>query len=333
MDGGTLSHSVSPNTGFENDQPPETPSIKTIFASHNPTPSAIGATVADSISSVASTTQTSVASSTTKHIIATPPTVSSTPPLSSVFTFSAGVSNSSSRSRDSPIPSIELPGTLPVGAQDGGTPRSLPVPGPYFCSLDTLKEANSSPPEHGVAAFHFGGGGRQPSPFTFRKMHNATPEPLQTLDHSTHITEGVELPDGSPVQQLAKKLAMSGLKDNSASTSNHSGSSKVEPGSTTARERTAYSRYDVKDEKPPDEPYFNEKFQMALQKGKHIAGRIRDKLQACELAEDRESHVYGMIQTAAELHSFDAPAVCTIGIVGDSGVGMAWSHPYSRFSN
>jgi hypothetical protein len=87
----------------------------------------------------------------------------------------------------------------------------------------------------------------------------------------------------------------------------------------------------VKDEIPPNEPYFNEQFQKALQKGKQIAGRIKDTLQACELAEDPESHVYGMIQTAAELHSFDSPAVCTIGIVGDSGVGKARSYLRSNF--
>jgi hypothetical protein len=93
-----------------------------------------------------------------------------------------------------------------------------------------------------------------------------------------------------------------------------------------------HGRYNVKDERPPNEPYFTEQFQRALQNGKYIAGRIKYTLQACELAEDRESHVFEMIQTATELHNFDAPAVCTIGIMGDSGVGKARSCLRSQIS-
>jgi len=164
-------------------------------------------------------------------------------------------------------------------------------------------------------------------------MHNATPEPSQTAEQRTYRSGAAELPDDLSMQQLAKKLASGNLNGTSSSMSSNSGTSHLMPGSNTTRERTARGRYDVKDEKPPNEPYFNEQFQKALQKGKQIAGRIRDTLQACELAEDRESHMYSIIETATELHRFDAPAVCTIGIVGDSGVGKAKSYLRSNLSN
>jgi hypothetical protein len=81
-------------------------------------------------------------------------------------------------------------------------------------------------------------------------------------------------------------------------------------------------KYNTNDETPPNEPYFNVEFQNALQKGKSVARRIADTLSTCELAQDRDSQVFSMIETANELRQFDAPSVCTIGIVGDSGVGM-----------
>lgn len=297
----------------------------------NPTASVTSAPVTNNPNTPTSTPRTPVASSTTNHSIVTPRTALSAPPTSTMFTFSAGVPYPTSRSKDSPIPSIELPETLPDGLRDGGTPKKLPIPAPYSGSLDTVQEVNRSPPEHGIAAFIFGES-REPSPFTFRKMHNATPEPSQTTEYTTDIPGATGLPDNSTIEELAKKLASSDLKDTSVSMSNHPGGSNLVPGSSIVRERTAHSRYNVKDERPPNEPYFNEQFQKALQKGKHIAGRIKDTLKACELAEDRESHVYSMIETATELHNFDAPAVCTIGIVGDSGVGKASNYLGSNIS-
>jgi hypothetical protein len=332
MDGGTLSQAFSSNLGSKKESSIESPSKTAILTPSTSPASSTGTPVVNNLNTTASTPQTSMASSTTKRIIATPHTVLANPPTSAMFTFSAGLSNPSSKSKDSPVPSIELPGSLPAGSQNGAAPRTLPVPGPDLGSPDTLKEANRSPPEHENTTFRFGERS-EPSPFTFRKMHNATPEPSQTAEQRTYRSGAAELPDDSSIQQLAKKLASSDLNGTSASMSSNSGTSHLMPGSSTARERTAHSRYDVKDERPPNEPYFNEQFQKALQKGKQIAGRIRDTLQACELAEDRESHVYSMIETATELHSFDAPAVCTIGIVGDSGVGKARSYLHSNLSN
>jgi hypothetical protein len=114
--------------------------------------------------------------------------------------------------------------------------------------------------------------------------------------------------------------------------SDYLGVSDLMSGSSTTRKGIVHGRYNVKDERPPNEPYFTEQFQRALQNGKYIAGRIKDTLQACKLAEDGESHVFEMIQTATELRNFDAPAVCTIGIMGDSGVGKARSCLRSQIS-
>jgi hypothetical protein len=296
-----------------------TPSHSTI-STHTATTSLRGTAIADSSNTPLFTPHTSVVSSNTAQTEQTPSTTSSTPQISMTSSFATQKSIPSIRSEDVPIPTVESAASSPLSSQDGTTPRTLSVPTPYYGGLDTLKEVNRSPPDKELCAFHFGES-RETSPFTFRKMHNATPEPPRTVDHSASGFGPVELPDGPFPKKSAQKPASGYFKESSTSTPGPSAASELVPGSRVLRQGTKLNKYDVKDERPPNEPYFDEQFQRALQKGKYIARNIKETLQTCELADDRDSHVHRMIQTADELRNFDAPAVCTIGVVGDSGVG------------
>jgi hypothetical protein len=297
-----------------------TPSRRTVITTHTSGTSSTGTAIADSLETPLLTPRTSVASSNTKQNEETPSTTSFTPQVSMTSSFATQTSLPSIQSENVPIPSTESPASSPLGSQDVATPRTLPVPIPYYGGPDTFKEVNRSPPDREHYAFHFGES-REASPFTFRKMHNATPEPPRMTDHSTSGFGPVEL-SGGPISKNSTQMPTSGsFKATSTSTLGPSVELEQVPGSRHVLQGSNLSKYDVKDERPPNEPYFNEHFQKALQKGKYIAGNIKKTLQTCELADDRDSHVYRMIQTADELHNFDAPTVCTIGIVGDSGVG------------
>lgn len=81
--------------------------------------------------------------------------------------------------------------------------------------------------------------------------------------------------------------------------------------------------YDVKDEVPPSEPYFNSAFQEALKKGLRLAGKVAACLQQCDLTQKVDSDLHKLYRTAMELESFESPATRTIGIVGDSATGNA----------
>ena len=81
--------------------------------------------------------------------------------------------------------------------------------------------------------------------------------------------------------------------------------------------------YDVDDEELPSDPYFNPSFQEALKIGTYIAGSIEDALRTCTLSQDPESQLHKLVNTSNQLRNFQTPSVCTIGVVGDSGVGEA----------
>jgi hypothetical protein len=163
---------------------------------------------------------------------------------------------------------------------------------------------------------------------TFRKIHNATPEPEAQQPSSSQriesVAAGAEAQGllGIGIQKLSIRQDAKVQESQPASRLEQRDLISSQTSSTDLRPESKSSRYNVKDERPPNEPYFDPEFQKALRNGKHVASRIENILQTCDLAEDPDSQVYGMIKSANELKSFDAPAVCTIGIVGDSGVGQ-----------
>ncbi|KAH6696399.1 hypothetical protein BKA61DRAFT_683102 [Leptodontidium sp. MPI-SDFR-AT-0119] len=231
-----------------------------------------------------------------------------------------------------PIPSIEPPTPGLFELPDASNPRTLASFSTYENFLDTFKEVNLSPANNGSQLFRFGQE-KELSPFTFRSIHNTTPEPAVRvvqattqnlisrsgsgpgpgLEHSRYVSSSAaELPS---VDQTSVNVVTP------QATKCRASSAPVQPPVCDRLPRPA--RYDTKDETPPeDEPYFNKDFQRALRAGKSIAQQIGSVLGICELARDRESQVFSMIQTANELSQFDAPSMCKIGIVGDSGSSL-----------
>jgi hypothetical protein len=228
---------------------------------------------------------------------------------------------------DVPIPSIEPPAT----DSDISSPRMCTSFDDYENVLDSLKEVNLRPPKTDARFFQFDPQ-KELLPFTFRNLHNTTPEPRagveqattprlfsssrsgsgRGLEHNGFISIiGAQQPSVIQAPATIGTPQVSKLRASSA---------PVQPPVLNQPPKPA--RYDSKDEIPPDEPYFSKDFQIALEAGKSVAQQIRNVLGTSELARDRESQVFNIVQTANELSKFDAPSVCKIGIVGDSGVGM-----------
>ena len=80
--------------------------------------------------------------------------------------------------------------------------------------------------------------------------------------------------------------------------------------------------YEIRDEPPPSEPFFNEAFQEALELGRGLVSDLSVSLSHCDLAHTPESDIGKIWRTAQKLERFDRPEARTIGIVGDSGSGM-----------
>lgn len=206
-------------------------------------------------------------------------------------------------SNDYPIPSIESP----------RTPGSPPIDLLDALTLDA-RNGTLSPPASSTPAsrsrdcrspsYSFGTG-REPSPFTFRNLHNATPEPTsqQTRDSEQAIPPGATQPIGHGNDVVTNSIG------------------GTPAGTANLPSEVKFATYNVRDEVPPKEPYFNPEFQKALERGSQVAGRIEKTLRTCDLAKDKESQIYGLMKDAKQLHKFATPAVCTIGMVGDSGAG------------
>lgn len=201
----------------------------------------------------------------------------------------------SPRRENAPIPSIEFPDSSISETADAPNPRNIA----------TRLERGSSSHGNTSVRTHNTRSDSRPSQLTYRGLYNTTPEPGAQHCGSSSPTIS---------QQRLRNSA------SNSTTQFRSSSAPVEsaPNNTPAATRP----YDVHDEPAPDTPYFNIEFQRGLRQAKVIAEQIADILETCELARDRDSQIYRMIQTANKIRRFVAPSICTIGIVGDSGVGM-----------
>ncbi|KAL2063117.1 hypothetical protein VTL71DRAFT_6189 [Oculimacula yallundae] len=167
---------------------------------------------------------------------------------------------------------------------------------------------NPRPSSSGIV--HFGTPGISsslaPSEFTFRSLHNTTPEP-----------------ESRPIAWSRLTISPQARHESASDTSTHSRAVSAPPQPATVIAPTSARPYDINNELVPDAPYFNADFQRGLRQAKAIAQRIANILGTCELAEDHDSHIHSMLQTANSLRNFVAPSICRIGIVGDSGVGKS----------
>jgi len=64
--------------------------------------------------------------------------------------------------------------------------------------------------------------------------------------------------------------------------------------------------------------------QDAINTGKKISGGLAEILRQSSLAENEESNLHQILSLADELRNYQSPVEFTIGLVGDSGVGMSY---------
>jgi hypothetical protein len=62
--------------------------------------------------------------------------------------------------------------------------------------------------------------------------------------------------------------------------------------------------------------------QNAVNEGKNISALLADILKQSSLADNEESNLHQILLLAEQLHNYQSPVEFTIGLVGDSGVGM-----------
>lgn len=236
----------------------------------------------------------------------TTPTASDFTPPGSTIDIPASthaVSEDSYRG-DTILPSIEKvidfsppPSTTTTFTRLTPTPSSGCTPGP-----------SSRSPSFGLSSIeHYEGS------FTFRRLYNATPEPGFGLS-DTPSRPRTNTDNGT----ISEQLSQSGASVKGLSKSFRHLDLDV---FSQSGEKVSY---DVKDEIPPQEPYFDPAFQEALKKGLKLAGKIAACLQKCDLAHKVDSDLHKLYRTARELESFESPATRTIGIVGDSATGNAY---------
>ncbi|KAI9879730.1 MAG: hypothetical protein M1830_007515 [Pleopsidium flavum] len=209
-------------------------------------------------------------------------------------------------SQDNTIwPSIEISDST-LASDEGGDSLQEPSKSATFGRLfpELLRDCSlsppSQPPRFGISEIN--------DAFTFRGLYNATPEPTFT-PHGRKFQSSAET-DSEAVQSPSRQF----VEDLSASFR------LLDIYAPSDQDRAFY---DVKDEKPPSEPYFDPAFQEALKKGVGLAGKIAARLEQCELAHKVDSDLYKLYRSARELESFESPATRTIGLVGDSATGKS----------
>ncbi|PVH75179.1 hypothetical protein DL98DRAFT_658308 [Cadophora sp. DSE1049] len=238
------------------------------------------------------------------------------PILTPQFSFRALSQASSSRNpqhENDPIPSIEPSGS--------GTSERRQTPRPWGRLVPPVDRVPRLPGHRiaGTPSVRSNASNASTSQLTYRGLYNTTPEP-RTIPEVSGSGRPVET-DRNGIHNSLRALENAQSSITRPATHFRSSSAPVE--ALTAGPPATTSSYDVNNEAVPNAPYFNADFQRGLRQGKVVAQRISSILGTCELARDRDSQIYSMIETANELGSFAAPSLCTIGIVGDSGVGKS----------
>jgi len=206
-------------------------------------------------------------------------------------------------------------------------PRSSP-----FLNVPSSTSPNSK--------FVFGGAKNDSTAFTFRSLHNASPQPPMifrkpsTPQQSAVFQEG-KTPDSSeskekrqpkqddPISEGDPSLFSAGFSPPAltGSRKQQDHSSRLQPQiSLTVSPLSSYTQlnpYDVRDERGPDEPFYTTKFQKSLKSGMELAKEAHQAL--CEMQPD--STAQGLKNLAESLIKYRNSQTKTIAILGDSGEG------------
>lgn len=244
---------------------------------------------------------------------ATPTASDFTPPGSTIDTPSSthAVSEDSYRG-DTILLSIEVAGQQPpINKVTGSSLPSSKTTALTRRSPTLSRDHSSGPPSQSTRS-GLGSIKNYEASFTFRSLYNATPESTPGLSDRPSQPLTVTNKEHTSGQSQQSEACAKGL-------SNRFERLDIDASSTSGNKIF----YDVKDEIPPSEPYFDSAFQEALKKGLRLAGKIAPCLQQCDLALKADSDLHKLYRTARELESFESPATRTIGVVGDSATGNA----------
>lgn len=213
---------------------------------------------------------------------------------------------------DTILPSVEVPDHQPsINTLSGSSlpPSKTTVSTRLSSTLSW--DSSSRPPPQSTCSGVSSTKGYQGS-FTFRSLYNATPESTPGLsDRSSQPLTGANKEYFSG-QSRQSEACVQGLSNRLQ---------RLDIDACSGSGDKVF--YDVKDEVPPSEPYFDPAFQKALKNGLQLAGKVGACLQQCDLAQKVDSDLHKLFKTARELESFESPATRIIGIVGDSATGNA----------
>ena len=84
------------------------------------------------------------------------------------------------------------------------------------------------------------------------------------------------------------------------------------------------SPYDPRVETPPEEPFYDNSFQEAIELAKTLAGDISRSVSGYQLVHNNESEISRIRSIAQRLEKFRPPETRIIGIVGESGSGITF---------
>jgi len=91
--------------------------------------------------------------------------------------------------------------------------------------------------------------------------------------------------------------------------------------------------YDISTEPRPDERLFDLSFQAALNKTRKEMKDLSLAIWGCTAAHQVGSDLYALRQWAQELSEFEPSRTRTVGLIGDSGVGMCFKNKHYQRSN
>lgn len=102
-----------------------------------------------------------------------------------------------------------------------------------------------------------------------------------------------------------------------------SGGPSARPGGQRRRSSSVNARpYDVADEEPPQDRFHDPAFQQAFADARSLMAQLADVLGSGTLHLEPDSVMRGLREKAGGLARFQCPPTRTVGLVGDSGVGM-----------
>ena len=263
------------------------------------------------------------------------------------------MASSQSSSAASPLIDKSQITTLPARPKpktEGQEPSSTPhktSANPRFAPQDSpflnVQSSNSTP----SSAFTFGTSTDEPAVFTFRGLHNASPQPpiifqrpttpQRTVDLKEETTP--QLDNGGGKQQLKSdssisrhNLPSSGFSFRSHFQSSGALESQGQPDislvpqlrspllvSPSASDSESAS-YDVRDEPAPNGPFYTAKFQSILKSGIEIAKEAHRALEAASGLQETPT-IHGLKTVAESLRMYRNSETKTIAVLGDSGEG------------